>query len=58
MSVVTCQCCDQFIDSDDDPDCFCEAPNYISADFRKNYGTRILCEPCRESEWEQQQENA
>lgn len=49
MSVVTCDHCDTYIDSDDDPDCFIENP-YDSKD------TTILCEPCRERAWDREQE--
>lgn len=49
MSIVICDRCDCWVDSDDDPECFIENP-YDSRD------TTILCEPCRERAWEQQQE--
>lgn len=52
MSMVMCERCDRMIDSDDDPDCFCEAPDYMPADFRKAVGTEVVCEPCRERQWE------
>lgn len=50
MSMVNCDCCDRYIDSDDDGDCFIENP-YDSKD------TRIMCEPCRERAYDQQQES-
>lgn len=50
MSMVTCERCDCAIDSDDDPGCFIENP-YNSRD------TRILCENCRECEWDRYQES-
>lgn len=49
MSVCTCDRCDRYIDSDNDPDCFIENP-YDSKD------TTILCEPCRERALDDQQE--
>lgn len=49
MSVVNCDRCDTYIDSDDDPDCFIENP-YDSKD------TTILCEPCREKAYDREQE--
>lgn len=49
MSMVICEHCDRAIDSDDDPGCFIDNP-YDSRD------TTIVCEPCRESAYERQQE--
>lgn len=49
MSVVTCDHCDRYIDSDDDGDCFIDNP-YDSRD------TTILCETCREKSYEAAQE--
>ena len=49
MSIIVCDRCNAYIDSDDDPDCFIENP-YDSKD------TTILCEPCREAAWDRQQE--
>ena len=43
MSVVICERCDSWIDSDYDPDCFVEIGN-----MRRLPKTIILCEPCRE----------
>jgi hypothetical protein len=50
MSMVTCDHCDAYIDSDFDPDCFIENP-YDSKD------TTILCEPCRERAYDRYQES-
>lgn len=44
MSMICCDRCDKFIDSDDDPGCFVEVP-WLNLD------ERIWCEDCRESEW-------
>lgn len=42
MSMITCQSCGQFIDSDDDPDCF------ITEDGREI----VMCDSCRDqAEW-------
>lgn len=49
MSIVVCDHCDRYIDSDDDGDCFLENP-YNSRDVT------VLCEPCRENAWEREQE--
>lgn len=49
MSVVVCDHCERYIDSDDDGDCFIDNP-YNSKD------TTILCEHCRERAYEAQQE--
>lgn len=49
MSMVTCDHCDQPIDSDDDPGCFCDNP-YNSRD------TTIVCENCRERAYDREQE--
>ncbi len=43
MSMVMCERCDRFIDSDDDPDCFVENPGLPGA-----MGDEVLCEWCRE----------
>ncbi len=50
MSIVICDRCDCWIDSDDDGDCFIENP-YNAKD------TTVLCEPCRERAWDRQQED-
>lgn len=49
MSVVVCDHCERYIDSDDDPYCFIENP-YDSKD------TTVLCEYCREKAWDQEQD--
>ncbi len=49
MSIVTCDHCDAYIDSDFDCDCFIENP-YDSKD------TTILCERCRERAYDREQE--
>ena len=48
MSMVCCEICGEFIDSDDDPDCFVEV---------STQKTKVLCEHCRdklqeEYDWE------
>ena len=40
MSMCMCERCDKMIDSDDDPECFIDAPE-------REFGTIILCEWCR-----------
>lgn len=50
MSMVTCEHCDQPINSDDDPGCFCDNP-YNSRD------TTIVCENCRERAYDRHQES-
>lgn len=57
MSMIGCDNCDQMIDSDDDPACFVEAPACAPHDMRKIL-EQVLCENCREREWERQQERA
>lgn len=49
MSIVICDHCDRWIDSDYDAECFIENPY-------NNRDTTILCEPCREAAWEREQE--
>lgn len=44
MSLVTCDDCSVFIDSDEDPDCFCiDDRPYIQNE------NIVLCEGCREN---------
>ena len=43
MSMVTCDECGEFIDSDDDPDCFVEVQ-------RLNMQEKVWCETCREEQ--------
>lgn len=50
MSMVMCESCDRPIDSDDDPECFVEVGN-----MRRLHQTKVLCEPCRERLWEEQE---
>lgn len=49
MSIVVCDHCDKYIDSDKDTDCF------PYAEFNKN-DTTALCENCRERAYDAQQE--
>ena len=46
-----CVDCDRLIDTDDDPDCFLEIGN-----MRRLHKTEIVCEPCRERRWDEQQQ--
>lgn len=46
MSMIACQSCGAFIDSDIDPDCFVEVP-------RLNLEDRVWCESCREEHLEE-----
>ena len=51
MSVIRCDRCHDFIDSDEDPGCFVEVP-WLNLD------ERVWCESCREEEfdeWEEEQ---
>ena len=43
MSMIVCEKCDAYIDSDFDCDCFVEVGN-----MRKHRQTVVMCEPCRE----------
>lgn len=43
MSIIVCQGCDAYIDSDFDADCFVEVGN-----MRRLTKTKVLCEPCRD----------
>lgn len=51
MSCIHCDECCRLIDSDYDPDCFVDrdAPLHLPVE-------RVLCERCREREWDRQQE--
>ena len=49
MSMVICERCDTLIDSDDDPECFCEIGN-----MRRLNQTIVLCENCRDRELDEQ----
>jgi hypothetical protein len=50
MSICVCERCDAYIDSDNDPNCFCDNP-YDSRD------TTIVCENCRERAYDEHQES-
>lgn len=50
MSVVICERCDRPIVTEDDPYCFIQNP-YDSQD------RRIVCEPCREGDWDRHNES-
>lgn len=43
MSIIICQSCDAYIDSDFDANCFVEIGNQ-----RRLHQTKILCERCRD----------
>ena len=43
MSMIICQDCGAYIDSDDDPDCFVEVGN-----MRRLHSTKVMCEKCRD----------
>ena len=53
MSICTCSQCGQFIDSDFDPGCFVEKPNYtntanpVNPTFEEKTEIIVLCESCR-----------
>lgn len=55
MSMISCDRCADPIDSDEDPDCFIEAPTCIP--YNKNL-EEVVCESCREKAWEQANERA
>ena len=57
MSMICCQACEALIDSDDDPGCFVEPPDCTPPEQRAR-ATTIMCEPCREAEYDRQQESA
>jgi hypothetical protein len=45
MSIITCDRCDRYIDSDRDPDCFVEVGN-----MRAQTRNAVWCETCRDKE--------
>lgn len=53
MSMVRCEECERFIDSDEDPECFVEVGN-----MKRLHKEIILCEPCRERRWEEYEADA
>lgn len=55
MSMIQCDDCEKIFDSDEDPDCFVTWPDYFPADRRGAVTDCVVCEPCRERQWEQQQ---
>lgn len=57
MSMIECEHCTKMIDSDDDPGCFVEGPDYAPFNLRGAVRTMIICEPCRELAYEQHQEH-
>ena len=50
MSIVVCEKCDAYIDSDFDPDCFVEVGN-----MRRLYKTEVMCERCRDKYYNEQE---
>lgn len=52
MSCIYCDECCRLIDSDDDPDCFVERHSPMCLLPVE----RVLCERCREREWDRQME--
>lgn len=58
MSIIMCERCDAPIDSDDDPDCFCEPPHGMCTPAQHKALTTVLCEPCRERAWDDAQVKA
>ena len=57
MSFLFCERCDAPIDSDDDPGCIIDPPACTPLDLVARL-TRVLCESCRETEWDRAQERA
>lgn len=47
MSIVVCDHCDRYIDSDKDQYCFCDDPT----------GETVMCENCRETAYDRHQES-
>lgn len=45
MSMISCECCGDLIDSDDDPDCFISLASIGGLTFEG-----VRCESCRENE--------
>ena len=43
MSIIVCEGCDAYIDSDFDADCFVEVGN-----MRRLHQTKVMCERCRD----------
>lgn len=45
MSIIRCELCSTFVDSDDDPECFCEV-----IDYGDDGATRkiVMCQGCRD----------
>lgn len=50
MSMICCEKCDAFIDSDSDPDCFVEIGN-----MKRLHKEVVWCESCREEYFEEQE---
>lgn len=48
MSMVICEHCDRFVDSDDEPHCFVDQPDG---------STEVICENCQEAAYDRQQES-
>jgi hypothetical protein len=55
MSIIACDHCGGFIDSDADAACFIHAPTCIP---HNSHLDEVMCEPCRERAWDRQQEKA
>lgn len=50
MSIIVCQSCDAYIDSDFDCDCFVEVGN-----MRSQTETKVWCERCRDKYYQEQE---
>ena len=63
MSMCICSKCDAAVDSDIDPDCFVEKPNYTNTAQPANPQAKekieyiTVCETCREEEGEEDDAN-
>ena len=53
MSIIVCEKCDAYIDSDNDPDCFVEVGN-----MRRLHKTEVMCERCRDKWYNEQEREA
>ena len=54
MSMIRCDECERIFDSDEDPDCYVEKPNYINTSHPVKPAASlpvewdVICEQCRE----------
>ncbi len=53
MSIVICEDCDAYIDSDWDGECFVEVGN-----MKRQHQTKVMCEPCRDKYFEKLEDDS